>query len=578
MINKINEILNNPSDQVGFYREGSVFAASEPSKRFGVYDAVTYRQFSELIKVYYRILAEKPDQKIILYTKDSFLFMVGFFASLLSGKEVFMPNYYQQDSEKIFGADFTLTDLPDIGSKNLVILSDNPAEKPFGSLPKLTENALMSFCTSGSTGSPKVINKRFANMISETVYLSSLFGDAIAQRPLFVTTVNINHMYGIFYNFLIPLYNGLSMLTDMVVTTDQLNLLLSEKKLFIASSPAFLERLAKYEETYNFPQNTVAISTAGGPLKQSTAEVIYRLLGIYYTEIFGSTETGGIAYRFPDKTEYWTLYSPVEARANEEGLLEVSGASVDSPFLLADKVEFINERQFILKGRSDRIVKFEEKRVSLEEVENTIKLSGYIEDAYTALINLEDITNASRPFLGACVILNSAGKQELILKGKRAFVNAVKKLMIARLDPVCIPSKWRILEEFPKNNQGKFLSSKIALLFSENLAEPVVFEKKVSQTNLSLTLSFEKDAIYFKGHFPNIPILPGIVQVNFAIDWCRRAFNSESSVKRISKLKFSSIIKPGDVVNLSISVKSHNLYKFAYSAEGKELTSGVLHV
>ncbi|MDR2105411.1 MAG: AMP-binding protein [Deferribacteraceae bacterium] len=579
MIAKLNELLNNPSEDIGFYRGRSLFAESQSAPKLGVFNAVTYRQFSELVKVYYAALIGRDEKKLVLYVKDSLIFMAAFFASLLADKEIFMPNYYQQDCEELFGAPFTVTDMAEIASKNSILLTDNPKHKSAAHLPVLTEDAKMNFCTSGSTGKPKIISKRLANLAPEAVYLSELFGDAIAQKPLFITTVNINHMYGIFYNFLLPLYNNLAILTDMVVIPDQLKILLSTgNKLFIASSPAFLERLAKYADAYSFPKNTAAISTAGGSLRQTTAEAVYKLFGIYFTEIYGSTETGGIAYRRPDETKYWTLYTPVDAFADENGLLAVSGAFVDSPFSLADRVEFINERQFILKGRSDRIVKFEEKRVSLEEVENVILQNSFIEETYAALIDLDFFAQNSSPFLGACIVLNRAGKDELLAKGKRSFISGIKKEMVNRLDPVCIPSRWRILDELPRNNQGKLITSEIRLLFSGNLAEPVVLEKAISTEKLSLTLSFVKDSLYFRGHFPDFPILAGVVQVNFAISWLKKVFHHETSIKKISKLKFTNIIHPGDIVNLSIDLKANRLYRFKYSSGEKTLSSGELHV
>jgi 3-hydroxymyristoyl/3-hydroxydecanoyl-(acyl carrier protein) dehydratase len=55
---------------------------------------------------------------------------------------------------------------------------------------------------------------------------------------------------------------------------------------------------------------------------------------------------------------------------------------------------------------------------------------------------------------------------------------------------------------------------------------------------------------YFAGHFPGLPILPGVVQLQWAIVFASRYLGVEGGIGRVTNLKFSRILQPGDAVTL----------------------------
>jgi 3-hydroxymyristoyl/3-hydroxydecanoyl-(acyl carrier protein) dehydratase len=53
-----------------------------------------------------------------------------------------------------------------------------------------------------------------------------------------------------------------------------------------------------------------------------------------------------------------------------------------------------------------------------------------------------------------------------------------------------------------------------------------------------------RDLLYFDGHFPDRPILPGVVQVHWVIYYGRQCFDLPPSFRSIHGLKFQRVISP----------------------------------
>jgi len=66
---------------------------------------------------------------------------------------------------------------------------------------------------------------------------------------------------------------------------------------------------------------------------------------------------------------------------------------------------------------------------------------------------------------------------------------------------------------------------------------------------------FSKGFIGFDGHFPNSPILPGVVQLSCIRYMCSLFFNRELNIFQIPKVKFIKMILPEEKFKISIIVK-----------------------
>jgi acyl-coenzyme A synthetase/AMP-(fatty) acid ligase len=148
----------------------------------------------------------------------------------------------------------------------------------------------------------------------------------------------------------------------------------------------------------------------------------------------------------------WHTLPEVRVRQDDEGFLEVS-----SPFMglscwhrMGDKVRVESNRTFELLGRGDHIVKIEEKRVSLAEIEQHAIALPIVDDAAATALE-ED----ARQYIGLVVQLSDSGNTELEELGRRDFGRKIKKALGGKLDPVAIPRKIRYVDTIPVNSQGK---------------------------------------------------------------------------------------------------------------------------
>lgn len=80
------------------------------------------------------------------------------------------------------------------------------------------------------------------------------------------------------------------------------------------------------------------------------------------------------------------------------------------------------------------------------------------------------------------------------------------------------------------------------------------------------------DLAHFSGHFPGLPILPGIVQVDWAIRLMRESFGvSDERFVAIKGLKFSSPLLPDDKATLTIDFQP-NRQRMLFTLQSGERT------
>lgn len=82
---------------------------------------------------------------------------------------------------------------------------------------------------------------------------------------------------------------------------------------------------------------------------------------------------------------------------------------------------------------------------------------------------------------------------------------------------------------------------------------------------------------YFNGHFDGYPILPGIVQVHWAIEFARRCFGVSAQFAGIENLKFLRLVPPG--VKLALALRydpaKRKMY-FSYDGSTVKYSSGTV--
>ena len=89
-------------------------------------------------------------------------------------------------------------------------------------------------------------------------------------------------------------------------------------------------------------------------------------------------------------------------------------------------------------------------------------------------------------------------------------------------------------------------------------------------------LDISDDLIWFRGHFPGFPVLPGVVQLRWAVELSKENFGIQAGPHEVMRLKFKGIIVPPLTVSLNITRLGPAQTRFTYSGQGQEYSQGKL--
>jgi acyl-coenzyme A synthetase/AMP-(fatty) acid ligase/3-hydroxymyristoyl/3-hydroxydecanoyl-(acyl carrier protein) dehydratase len=429
--------------------------------------------------------------------------------------------------------------------------------------------------TSGSTGAPTAIRKRFSQLSSEIDALEAAFG-ALAGDATVLSTVSHHHIYGLLFRVLWPLLAGRPVEAARHEFPETLAPRLAAGPCLLLASPAHLKRLPEHLDWGGAAQLR-AVFSSGGMLEREASLHARSLLGQAPIEVYGSSETGGVAWRqrTPGGLEDWTPFAGVEWRLDAEGLLELTSGPAGGWQRLADRVEASEGGRFILRGRLDRIVKIEEKRVSLDAVEAALGATGLAREARV----LACIEGGARQSLAAFVVPSETGQALLDAGGKNALSARLRAALADSIHAVALPRRWRYLERLPVNAQGKTTQADLLALLAAELPErprlPQVRLLEDEAARKLLELVVPPDLLYFDGHFTLAPVLPGVVQVDWAIHYGRLHFGLAGAFAGINALKFQQMIRPGAPVRLELAWDAgKGSLNFRYFSEAGAHASG----
>jgi acyl-coenzyme A synthetase/AMP-(fatty) acid ligase len=409
------------------------------------------------------------DQTLVLVScLSTYHFLVVILGVMLAGKRVvILPNglpgtmkQYKDAYDLVVNEDF-LKKIPFYfqgNNENFSVTLDIP------------EDSEITFFTSGSMGTPSKIIKKLSSLWAEITDTTSLSGIAVCD--IVVSTVPHHHMYGFLFKVLGPLFAQKPFYIPTIRFPDDMKGL---ENFMLVSSPAFLTRLDESDSISGCNR----IISSGGPLSLvagKNAEKIFDASGV---EVYGSTETGGIAYRTFSGKKLFSPLPGVIARANNFGQLEIKSNYMDAAewYLCNDFVTFDASStecpRFEVIGRSDDVIKIEEKRISLADVQNLL-LSHF---PYIERVYIVPFDTAKRKKLASLIVI----KQAFHSMDMEHYVNDMTAFLMKTIDPIFVPKKWKILKNFEANEMGKVSRSQIMeILFGENLAVREKIGKEVA--------------------------------------------------------------------------------------------------
>lgn len=431
---------------------------------------------------------------------------------------------------------------------------------------------LLTLSTSGSTGEPKLIRKTLAQLHNELLVLEQLWGSQL-QEAVFFGSVITQHIYGLLFRLLWPLCAGRHFIRHHLPFAEEIQqqsmACLAEGRPFVwVCSPALLKRMG---DNLDWPQLAAVsrIFSSGGPLPADAGQRLQEQLGQAVTEVYGSSETGGIAWR--QGGQAWTPLPGAQISRSAEGALQVSSSwQAEAAEQTSDAIELLDDGRFVLKGRLDRIVKLEEKRVSLPFLEDSLQQHDWVGECRLLL------QQNGRASLGALVVLSTGGLHALRNGGRSQLVQALRQHLSDYCETLVLPRRWRFVEQLPVNAQGKLQQQEMErLLQEERPRQPQLLQQQGADWHWQLQLRIPHDLAFFSGHFPASPVLPGVVQVDWALLLGRRLMQLPQRFAGMEVLKFQQLIRPGDLIDLDLRFdpERSKLY-FSFTADGQPCSSG----
>lgn len=504
-------------------------------------------------------------RRIAVHLEDAADLAIALLGAWRAGVSVLLPADLQPQTRQRWShdVDLWLTDQADDAHL------DDYRRTPANPAPLDLDRCTLSLCTSGSSGEPKRIDKSLRQLVNEVQALEQLWGADLADACV-IGSVATQHIYGLLFRVLWPLCAGRPFVRKQLPFPEDLQRASREYSSFAwVASPALLKRMG---DNLDWPALSAVrrVFSSGGALPVEAAHGLYQRLQQWPTEILGSSETGGIAWRQGDAL--WQAFAGVQLSQDSDGALLIA-----SPYLpqdhvehTADAVRIAADGRFELLGRLDRIVKLEEKRISLPMLERALTDHEWVAEARLGVVQ------ENRASLGALLVLSESGLHALRNHGRRTLTQTLREHLSQHCEAIALPRRWRLLRQLPLNTQGKLPQADVdALLMAPRPKAPEILEQIETDGEWSLQLAVPPDLAYFSGHFPQAPVLPGVVQVEWALQLGQQLMNLPEKFAGMEVLKFQQLVRPGDEIQLHLRFDPvRGKVYFAYRNETATCSSG----
>jgi acyl-CoA synthetase (AMP-forming)/AMP-acid ligase II/3-hydroxymyristoyl/3-hydroxydecanoyl-(acyl carrier protein) dehydratase len=549
----------------------------------------THKDFLGAIATLTEQLQTNPAQRWLLAHDNTYQFAIGLFALWAANKAVLLPPNTQLGTLNDLRehADAILRNVDtSIDTKNSDI-----AHTPTVQISSVLDAQHITLLTSGSTGAAKMIHKPLHCLSAEISALETQWGQQLGDAAI-LATVSHQHIYGLLFRLLWPLCMQRPFATythsypePLIADVQRVTSMLAIKKCVLASSPSQLKRFPPSIDLSGSRHTIAAIFSSGDVLPYEAAQDWQQRLGTAPLEILGSTETGGVAWRSQtQKNTAWQALPDVQITTDAEQTLWVQSPFTGQAQAIAmgDRINLNNDGHFHLLGRADRLAKIEGKRVSLTEMEQKLCATDFIAEARVLLLPTGR--------LGVVAILNGAGKNQLRNSSKAELIQILRQHLSQYFERVALPRKWRFLDSLPLDSQGKTSHAALVQLFEQSAAM-----NEAPSTNNTLPINktlllqclqnsdslkqwrvhLPVDSGVFDGHFPDLPILPGVMQFDLAVRQCA-AWYPLHTFRRIDKLKFQEPVIPNDTILLTLENLGNGQVQFTYTLDNTAQESRLL--
>lgn len=402
----------------------------------------------------------------LLYQDDFYQYSLCFFALLLAKKNIILAQSKQVErfNQAAKFADISIGDEPQQGEFHLNVIPHfkrGERTQPTSALDNFSidENTCITLFTSGSTGEAKAIQKYWYQLANEIDCLQALFPQ---EQSCVLSTVTHKHIYGLLFKLIWPVFTNKTIVCETIEYPEQVeHFCQTLNNITLVSSPSYLARTTG-QLSAQAVNNIVEVFCSGGALSASVAHDFFALNQQIITEIYGSTETGGIAWRQQVKNAQWLLFPEHQVSLAQDDTLQLTSTFLarGESYKTDDRVA-LEDRFFNLLGRVDRIIKLHEKRLSLDEMEVKLKCLPIIQGCHCFVLD----ESISKTMLVAVVELTQNHLIPETSTLKKQLVNECKQALLTTFEPSLLPRKWRFVQKLPFTSEGKLVKTELINLF-----------------------------------------------------------------------------------------------------------------
>lgn len=583
-------------------REGR---ADDRSVAFDASGDRTWAEFSAQVGSLCGRLEDRGVGRWLVCSDDSYAFAVALMAVARSGGVSVLPANARPGTLARLapGVDGLLVDRPDEMAPGVRERAMRPLQAVVSAVPAACEldrdAPFVEFFTSGTTGEGVKVTKELRHLDDEIAVLERVFGASLkatradvageaaageiaaGEIPArVVATVSHQHIYGALFRVLWPLAAGRPFSATTYLHGSEVAARLSAAPGVLVSTPVQLKAMAAGGVLAGV--SLAAVFSSGAPLDAATAIAITGQVGVAPIEVFGSTETGGVAWRRRPRggDVAWRPLPGVAVDRDASGALRVRSPFVSvggtGGFAMGDRIEFDATGHFRIRGRVDRIVKIGSKRLSLPEMEAEIARHEYVDDVGLLLLQ-----RGSEERVGAVVALSAAGRSILTDSGKPVLRRQLTAALEPYFDRVLLPRVWRFVDRLPRDTQSKLPAAELRALFesgeTSRVREAIVRDSTIGDRVLERQCVVPEDLEYCNGHFPSFPVVPGVVLLGWVVDAAQAILAAPVRVATVEALKFKHPLAPGSRFDLRVEVDdASETVRFRFTRDGDELSSGRL--
>ena len=426
------------------------------------YSGYSYGEVFELAAGIRKTLLGRGGEKTLcLCTEKKAVTAACVLASLSGACELLLPYSFSahalMEMYETVGFKSAITDHPEDMPPGVEIITPLPGSMADIDPEKIRDpdKPFLRLFTGGSTGKPKVWSKSPRNLLAEALYLKEHF--ALSEKDLFLSTVPPYHIYGLLFTILAPLAAHAQILPDIYTFPQEIISTINKHKATVLVSVPVHYRSLKVDNL-SAPTLKVAFSSSG-MLNQSDALHFQKKTGLGITEIYGSTETGGIAaHNIVENVEGWKPFDVVSWKIVGKRLAVYSdfvSAEMEHDSegycLTGDEVSAGKDGRFVLLGRADGIVKVAGKRVDLMDVQNKIRSLPTVLDAVVVSLPAEK----GRESVIAAAVVGDLTETH------------IKRLLMNMLEPYAIPRRIKIVPSLTTTATGKIDHLRIEQMFAK---------------------------------------------------------------------------------------------------------------